>query len=154
MQAARSDVKSAQFSSGKEVLTSYLKRCKAIQSDHVVKLANFSCQLGIQGGGCCCCLSLLPASLMPDFNNSNSVHWSYEERRLQESIDNRPFNDLAFLLCTGSMEDSLDADGIGLMLHLQDSSAASKLLQTKFSGCTNLSSSHQYKLCSHKYEHG
>ena len=152
MQAARSDVKSAQFSSGKEVLTSYLKRCKAIQSDHVVKLANFSCQLGIQGGGCCCCLSLLPASLMPNFTNSNSVHWSYEERSLQESIDNRPFND-----CIPPVhridEDLLDADGIGLTLHLQDSSAASKLLQTKFSGCTNLSSSHQYKLCSHKYEH-
>ena len=110
------------------------------------------CQLGIQGGGCCCCLSLLPASLMPDFTNSNSVHWSYEERRLQESIDNRPFNDLAFLLCTGSMEDSLDADGIGLILHLQDSSAASKLLQSKLPECTNLSSSHQYKLCSHIYE--
>ena len=126
MQAARSDVKSAQFSSGREVLTSYLKRCKAIQSDHVVKLANFSCQLGIQGGGCCCCLSLLPASLMPDFTNSSSVHWSYEERRLQESIDNRPFNDCIPLVHRID-EDSLDADGIGLTLHLQDSSAASKL---------------------------
>jgi hypothetical protein len=90
---------------------------------------------------------------MPDFTNSNSVHWSYEERRLQESIDNRPFNDLAFLLRSHQIDEgSLDADGIGLMLHLQDSSAASKLLQSKLPECTNLSSSHQYKLCSHIYE--
>ena len=98
-------------------------------------------------------LLLSLSSPMPDFTNSNSLHWSYEERRLQESIDNRPFNDLAFLLCTQIDEDSLDADGIGLTLHLQDSSAASKLLQSKLPGCTNLSSSHQYKLCSHTYEH-
>ena len=84
-----------------------IKLAISVWGGHVVKLANCFCQLGIQGSGCCCCLSLLPASLMPDFTNSNSLHWSYEERRLQESIDNRPFNDLAFLLRTRLMKTRL-----------------------------------------------
>ena len=101
-----------------------IKLAISVWGGHVVKLANCFCQLGIQGGGCCCCLSLLPASLMPDFTNSNSVHWSYEERRLQESIDNRPFINDCIPPVHRIDEDLLDADGIGLTLHLQDSSAA------------------------------
>lgn len=128
---------------------------------HVVKLANLICLLGIQGGGCCCCLSLPAAPLMPDYSNSNSVHWTYEERREQEVLDDNipvgrlpvPFHDNVPVVA-GIDESSLDADGIRLTLDLLANSSALKLLKTELPGTINLSSSHQMKLCSERDAYG